>query len=92
MPHKNTTLTQFIIEEQRRVGGSGNFTALLHEIITACKMISSQVARGALVGTHGTLETENVQGETQKMLDVIANDLFLKGNEMSGQFAAMASD
>ncbi len=92
MPHKNTTLTQFVIEEQRRVGGSGNFTSLLHEIITACKMISSQVARGALVGTHGALETENVQGETQKMLDVIANDIFLKGNEMSGQFAAMASE
>ena len=92
MSETRKTITHFILEEQRRVGGSGIFTSLLHEIITACKMISSQVGRGALVGTHGNLETQNVQGETQKMLDVISNEVFLHENEMSGNFAAMASE
>ena len=87
------TITQFISEEQRRVGGAtGEFTALLNDIVTACKYISNAVNQGALVGILGTAGSENVQGETQKKLDVISNDVFIKNNEWAGHLAAMASE
>lgn len=88
-----TTLTQFIIEEQRSiVGATGDFTSLLNDIVTACKVISSAVNKGALAGALGSAATENIQGETQKKLDVISNDIFIKSNEWAGHLAAMASE
>jgi fructose-1,6-bisphosphatase I len=91
--HTGETITQFISEEQRRVGGAtGEFTALLNDIVTACKYISNAVNQGALVGVLGTAGSENVQGETQKKLDVISNDVFIQSNEWAGHLAAMASE
>ncbi len=91
--HIGTTITQFIIEEQRRIkGASGDFTSLLNDIVTACKVISRSVNQGALVGVLGTAGTENVQGETQKKLDVITNEVMIKSNEWAGHVAAMASE
>jgi fructose-1,6-bisphosphatase I len=91
--HTGETITQFISEEQRRVGGAtGDFTALLNDIVTACKYISNAVNQGALVGVLGTAGSENIQGETQKKLDVISNDVFIKCNEWAGHLAAMASE
>lgn len=88
-----TTITQFIIEEQRRIeGATGDFTSLLNDIVTACKEISNLVNHGALVDVLGQAGTENVQGEDQKKLDVISNDVFLRSNEWSGHLAAMASE
>ncbi|MDZ7803382.1 class 1 fructose-bisphosphatase [Thiohalophilus sp.] len=87
------TITQFIIEEQRRIeGATGDFTSLLNDVVTACKEISNLVNHGALVDVLGQAGTENVQGEDQKKLDVISNDVFLKTNEWSGHLAAMASE
>ncbi|MGD8998982.1 MAG: class 1 fructose-bisphosphatase [Granulosicoccaceae bacterium] len=91
--HKGTTLTQFIIEEQRHIqGATGDFTSLLNDVVTACKVISNAVNHGALVGVLGSAESENVQGETQKKLDIISNDVFLQSNEWAGHLAAMASE
>ena len=91
--HTGETITQFISEEQRRVGGaSGEFTALLNDIVTACKYISNAVNQGALVGVLGTAGSENIQGETQKKLDIMSNDIFLKCNEWAGHLAGMASE
>ena len=93
-----TTLTQFIIEEQRRfAGASGDFTGLLHDVATACKAIGNAVSRGALtgvLGTQGGLDNAsvNVQGEIQKKLDVISNDVMIRSNCWSGHLAAMASE
>lgn len=93
MHNHRTTITQFIIEEQRRIeGATGDFTSLLNDIVTACKVISNMVNHGALVGVLGSAESENVQGETQKKLDVISNEVFLKSNEWAGHLAAMASE
>jgi len=89
----SVTITQFIIEEQRRnKGATGEFSMLLSDIVTACKKISLAVNKGALVGTMGSLETENVQGEVQKELDVITNDIFISSIEWSGYLAGMASE
>jgi fructose-1,6-bisphosphatase I len=91
--HNGVSLTQFIIEEQRRLpGATGDFTSLLNDMVTACKVISNAVNRGALIGVLGSAESENVQGETQKKLDVITNEVVLKSNEWAGHLAAMASE
>ena len=86
-------LVQFIIEEQRHIpGATGDFTGLLSDIITACKQIAHSVNKGALIGVLGSAGSENIQGETQKKLDVITNEIFIKANEWSGHLAAMASE
>jgi len=93
MQDGRTTLTQFIIEEQRHVAGaSGDFSGLLNDIATACKVIANAVSKGALAGVLGSLDSANVQGETQKKLDVISNDVMLRSNEWAGHLAAMASE
>ncbi len=92
MSYKRVTLSQFMMEEQHRRGGSGTFTSLLTDIRTTCKMISHEVNRGAMAGNLGLAGTENVQGEEQKKLDVLANEIFLHMTAQSGNYAAMASE
>ncbi|MDX9739907.1 MAG: class 1 fructose-bisphosphatase [Gammaproteobacteria bacterium] len=86
------TITQFITQEQRRVGGTGDFTAILNDTVTACKAIANAVNKGALIGVLGSAGQENVQGESQKKLDVISNDMMIEANEWGGHLAAMASE
>jgi fructose-1,6-bisphosphatase I len=91
--HNGTTITQFIIEEQRKIeGATGDFTSLLNDVVTACKVISNLVNKGGLIGVLGTAGSENVQGETQKKLDIITNEVFIKSNEWAGHLSAMASE
>ena len=92
MPTNRKTITHFMIEEQRRTHGTGDFSMLLGDIITSCKVISDQVNHGALVGALGSAGSENVQGETQKKLDILSNDIFLRFNEIGGHLAGMASE
>jgi fructose-1,6-bisphosphatase I len=91
--NSTTTLTRFIIEQQRKIPGvSGDFTSLLNDIVTACKRISQMVNRGALVGVLGSAGTENVQGETQKKLDIITNEIMVGALDWTGHLAGMASE
>ncbi len=91
--HNGTTITQFIIEEQRQIkGATGDFTSLLNDVVTACKVISNAVNKGALIGVMGSAGSENIQGETQKKLDVITNEIFIRSNEWAGHLAGMASE
>jgi fructose-1,6-bisphosphatase I len=93
MQDGRTTLTQFIIEEQSHVAGAtGDFTGLLNDIGTAIKVISNAVSKGALIGVLGSAGEENVQGEVQKKLDIISNDVMIKSNEWAGHLAGMASE
>ncbi len=93
-----TTLTQYLIEERRRYpGASGDFNALILDVAMACKQISKAVAYGELAGLHGEHNAEeggsiNIQGEAQKKLDVLSNDLFIKTNEWGGHLLGMASE
>lgn len=48
---------------------------VLQDIMNSCIEISGLVRQGELAGVLGSAEQENVQGETQKKLDVISNDL-----------------
>ena len=90
---QQVTLTQFIIEQQRRLpDASGAFTLLLNNIATACKQISHRVNRGALIGVLGSADSENVQGEVQKKLDIITHDIMVNALNWGGQLAGMASE
>ena len=97
MHHGRTTLTRYTIEqEHKHPGASGEFSALLNSLATAIKIISNQVNKGALIGTLGNAGSDgalvNVQGEVQKRLDVISNDVMLQENEWSGDLSGMASE
>jgi fructose-1,6-bisphosphatase I/sedoheptulose-1,7-bisphosphatase len=95
---QRSTLTQFLIEERRRFpGAGGDFNALILDIALACKAIARTVAFGELGGVTGDHASEqggsvNVQGETQKKLDVLSNDVFIRRTEWSGHLAGMASE
>ena len=92
MPLK-TTLTEFIIGEQRKYSrATGEFTALLNDIQLGCKRIAYLIGKGALAGVHGAAAGENVQGELQMKLDVMSNDIFLRTNEWGGHLAGMVSE
>lgn len=85
-------LVQFLIEEQRRNPTGDDLTGLLDDIVIACKKIAYSVNKGGLIGVLGSAGSENVQGETQKKLDVITNDIFIEACEWSGHYAALASE
>lgn len=88
-----TTLTNYIIQNQRHIdGATGEFTGLLNDIAVACKKIADLVNKGALVNVLGATDTENVQGETQKKLDVISNELMIEALRHNGHIAALASE
>ena len=90
-----TTITQFLIEEQRRFpSATGDLTAVINDIVTACKAIASAMRYGALSDNDvlGVSSSENGQGEIQKTLDIIANELFLRRTEFGGHVAAMVSE
>jgi fructose-1,6-bisphosphatase I len=87
------TLTQYLIEQQRNHGRVSPELRLLIEIIArACKAISHAVSKGPLTGIGDAVGTQNVQGEAQKKLDVIANEVLVEANEWGGQLAAMVSE
>ncbi|NND90800.1 MAG: class 1 fructose-bisphosphatase [Granulosicoccus sp.] len=93
MSQLGTTLTQYIIEQGRAQNESrGAFTALLNDVATACKRLSNLVRLGELAGVLGTAGQENVQGEQQKKLDVIANEVFIESMQHSGLLAGIASE
>jgi len=87
------SLSQFITEQQRQSGhSSGDLTGLLSDIVTACKQISHLVNQGDLIGTWGSADSENVQGEVQKKLDIISNDYMVDALKWTGHLAGMASE
>ncbi|MNJ95905.1 Fructose-1,6-bisphosphatase class 1 [compost metagenome] len=90
---KRISLTQYLIEEQRLHNTIPAELRLLLEVVArACKTISHAVGKGALGEVLGTAQSENVQGEVQKKLDIISNDILLEANEWGGHLAAMASE
>ena len=89
------TLTRYLIEERRRYPqASGELNALILDISLACKAIARIVAMGQLgAGANAAVGgAVNVQGEVQKPLDTLSNDIFLRMNEWSGHLAGMASE
>jgi fructose-1,6-bisphosphatase I len=96
-PTSRHSLTRFLIEEER-AGHIGPDLRLLIEVVArACKRISIEVGKGALGGVLGDAGTPgaasmNIQGEAQKKLDVIANDVLMEANAWGGHLAGLASE
>ena len=90
---QSVNLTRYLVEQEREHGVITPQLRLLVEVVArACKRISIAVNKGALGDVLGSAGTGNVQGEVQKKLDVIANDVLIHANEWGGHLAAMASE
>jgi len=87
------TLTRFLIERQRdKQLINADLRLLIETVARACKAISHAVTKGAIAGVLGSAGTDNVQGEVQKKLDVLSNEILLEANEWGGNLAALASE
>jgi len=90
---KRISLTQYLVEQQREHGHIPQQLRLLIEVVArACKRIAISVNKGELGDVMGSAGSENVQGEIQKKLDIIANEVLIQANEWGGHLAAMASE
>jgi len=90
---KPMSLTRFLIEEQREKQHIKPDLRLLIEVVArACKSISIAIGKGALGGVLGSAGSENVQGEVQKKLDVLSNEIIIKAMDHTGRLCAMASE
>lgn len=87
-----TTLSRYLIEAQRDNHINADLRFLIEVVARACKAISISIGKGALSGVLGEAGSDNVQGEAQKKLDVISNEILLEANEWGGHLAAMASE
>jgi len=91
--HRKISLTRYLVEKQHNDGRIPPELRLLLEVVArACKRISLAVTKGALGEVLGSADSENVQGEVQKKLDIIANEVLIEANEWGGHLAAMASE
>ena len=84
------TLSQFLQQQ------TGNLTPELAQVIetiaNTCKTIEQALQKGALAGILGSAEHENVQGETQKKLDVISNDYLIDALKVHPHVGGLASE
>ena len=93
MASPRISLTRYLVEQEREHSSIPPQLRLLLEVVArACKGIALAVNKGALGGVLGSASTENVQGEVQKKLDIIANEVLIEANEWGGHLAAMASE
>jgi len=73
-------------------GVDPDLISLLKTILAACREIAFRVSQGELAGVLGSTLAENVQGETQKKLDVIANELLKEVILETGVVKAISSE
>ena len=86
------TLSRYLIEQTRSNNTPADLRFLIEVVARACKEISHAVSKGALGGVLGSADSENIQGEVQKKLDVLSNEILLEANEWGGHLAGMASE
>jgi fructose-1,6-bisphosphatase I len=65
---------------------------LIRTLLAGCKEIAFRVSQGSLAGVLGSTLSENVQGETQKKLDVISNQILKDILSDSGYVKAISSE
>ncbi|HEX8987856.1 MAG TPA: class 1 fructose-bisphosphatase [Rhodocyclaceae bacterium] len=87
------TLARYLVEAERKNPAiSADLRFLIEVVSRACKAISIAIGKGGLADVLGSAGSENIQGEAQKKLDVISNEILLDANEWGGHLAAMASE
>lgn len=87
------TIDRFIIEQEREhPGASGALSGILTDLALAAKMIANKVRAAGLADVLGSAGQENVQGEVQQKLDVIANETIIKAMDHGGRLCCMGSE
>lgn len=89
-----TPLSSFIMGHQLLVApqAKGKLNLLLTSIAVSCKFVAQAVRKAGVAGILGMAGASNVQGEQQKKLDVIANDVFVNLLKKSGQCCVLVSE
>jgi len=86
------SLTQFLVEAQRAEMLDADLRLLIEVVARTAKALAVMIGKGQFADVHGEAQSYNVQGEVQKKLDVVANELLLQANAWGGHLAAMASE
>jgi fructose-1,6-bisphosphatase I len=87
------TLDRFILEAQQvSPGATGELSLLLMRFGVAGKRIASALSRAGLTGALGAAGSQNVQGEDQKKLDVVANEILVETFDYGGLVTVVASE
>ena len=87
------TIERHILDQQRKFpGASGEFTRLLYDMALAGKIIAHATTRAGLAGVLGTTNMQNSYGETQKNLDIFADQTIFRMNDHTNRLCAMASE
>lgn len=90
---RHITLGEFIIENQKDFPyAKGELSALLSSIRLAGKMVNQEINKAGLANIIGAVGLENVQGEDQQKLDVLANDMFISTLKNRGEICGIASE
>ncbi|WP_298959905.1 class 1 fructose-bisphosphatase [uncultured Roseibium sp.] len=92
MTLEHMTLRKYLFQLQKEHGLDPDLMLLVEDIATSCRIISHQIRNGPFLDILGATETSNIQGETQKQLDVIANDVFLSHCSNCQRVAALVSE
>ena len=87
------TIDRFIIEQEREhPGATGALSGILTDLALAAKMIANKVRSAGLADVLGSAGRQNVQGEVQQKLDIIANETIIKAMDHGGRLCCMASE
>ena len=90
------TLTRHVLQEgfarHGQGAASGDLTILLSSLQTTCKFIESMVRKASLINLIGAAGNTNIQGEDQKKLDVLSNDIMINALRASGKAAVLVSE
>ena len=87
------TIERFIIEQERlHPEATGELSGILYDMALAAEMIASKVRMAGLADILGSAESQNVHGEVQQKLDVVANEIITKAMDHTGRLCAMASE
>lgn len=86
------TLTSFLSQHLQQHAISQELGSVLETVVNACKQINDKVRLGELSGVFGMAGTGNIQGEDQKKLDVIANDILIEVLKQNQNIAGLASE
>ena len=88
-----TTLDRFIMRKQEDFPyATGELSQLLRDIALAAKIVNREINRAGLLGVTGALGQQNVQGEEQQKLDVIANIRFIRALRNGGEVCTIISE
>jgi fructose-1,6-bisphosphatase I len=88
-----TTLDRFIMKNQAHFPfATGELSQLLRDIALASKIVNREINRAGLISITGSLGSQNIQGEEQQKLDVVANVRFIRALKNGGEVCAIISE